>query len=133
MSAFCVFENGKLSSKFQDYLQVTGNYNFFVVVEISRQPGTTNSTVVVTPFTKADRKKKVNAEVCWSQVSAAGEAKLESMPNQYQMSARGNLVLIRSKQVRSSQDQATPSWIHWRCCSYLRTSHPRKQHTKGSQ
>lgn len=95
MSAFCVFENGKLARAFQDYLEVTGSYKFFVVIEINRKPGTTDSTIIITPFRKADRKIKISSEICWSQVSAAGESVLESMPHQYQVSARGSRVFIR--------------------------------------
>ncbi len=90
MNAFCVLENDKLTNNFQKYLTVTGTFTFFVCVDIKRKPGTSNSSISIATFAKADRKIAIATKCRWNLVAAEGDYPIHNSGNSYQLSPRGN-------------------------------------------
>jgi hypothetical protein len=88
MQNFCVIENGQLSNNFQEYIQVSGAFNYFVCIEIKRKPGTTNSSIAITPFSKPDRNLAIAAKYRWLQISNEAQYNLNMTANFYQLSPR---------------------------------------------
>lgn len=88
MNNFCVIENGQVSGSFQDYLQVTGSYNYFVCVDIQRKPGTTNSSISITTFSRADRSIAIGSKCKWFLRTSDSKYDLHMTANFYQVSPR---------------------------------------------
>lgn len=88
MSNFCVIENGQVSGSFQSYVQVTGNYNYFVCVDIQRKAGTTNSSIAITTFSRADRSIAIGSKCKWFLRTTDSKYDLHMSANFYQVSPR---------------------------------------------
>jgi hypothetical protein len=97
MSNFCVLENGVQSGNYSKYLKVSGNFNYYVCVELKRKPGTTNSSISITTFGKNDRKIAIASKNSWSQATSQSQQvyPLNLTANFYQLSPRGTLHLIQ--------------------------------------
>ena len=88
MQNFCVIENGQLANTFQHYVEVSGSFNYFLCIEIKRKPGTTNSSIALTPFSRADRNIAIAAKYRWLQLGKETQYNLNMTANFYQLSPR---------------------------------------------
>lgn len=75
MTSFLVQENGEVSKNFSSYLNVGGSVNYFVLVELRRKPGTTNSSIQVKAFTSSDMTKQVAIGLQWAHTTATPHPK----------------------------------------------------------
>ena len=88
MQRFCVIENDKASNNYQSYLSVSGQFNYFVAVEVKRKPGTSNSNISVTAFSRADRSIAIAVKFKWEQIDGDFNYDLNMTANFYQLSPR---------------------------------------------
>lgn len=88
MKNFCVVENNQPSSNFQSYLKVSGQFSFYVCIDIQRKPGTTNSSVSITTFSKPDRTIAIGSKCKWFLMTSSGKFDLNMTANYYQCSPR---------------------------------------------
>ena len=92
MSRYCVVENDKRLAGVPEYISVSGSFNFYVCIEIKRKPGTTNSSISVTCFTKEDRRIAIASKFKWYQAvenMPSSAKQLNLTANFYQVSPRG--------------------------------------------
>jgi hypothetical protein len=66
-----VTENGNMNPKLSQFVKVTGNFNYFLHVEIKKVMGTTNSSITVQTFTSPDRTTPVDSNINWIHISSA--------------------------------------------------------------
>ena len=45
MENFVVLENEYVSQNYENFMRIGGGYNYFVVVDVKRNAGTTNSSI----------------------------------------------------------------------------------------
>ncbi len=88
MQQFCVIENDKLANSYQSYLSVSGQFNFFVAVDLKRKPGTSNSNISITAFSRPDRAIAIGVNYKWEQLDGEYKYDLSMTANFYQLSPR---------------------------------------------
>ena len=88
MQQFCVIENDRPATGYQSYLSVSGQFNFFVAVEVKRRPGTSNSNISITAFSRADRAIAIAVKCRWEQIDGEYKYDLNMTANFYQLSPR---------------------------------------------
>lgn len=92
MQAASVVVNGAETSDYQGFLQVSGTFNYFVCIEIKRSPGTTNSSIVVTAFTKSNKNIAIAVKYQWFHMGAnplKDRSGLNRQGSHYQLSSIG--------------------------------------------
>lgn len=101
---FSYFENGQHVKIVPEYLEVGGEFNYHVQVQLKGRPSTTNSSMSVACFTQDDKTCPVDCIFRWEQISSQAETfdtYLES--NQYEFSPRD---LGRWLQLRIAPNEA---------------------------
>jgi hypothetical protein len=88
MKNFCVNENNQPSASFQNFVKVSGQFNFYVCIDIQRKPGTTNSSIAITTFSKSDRTIAIGSKCKWFLLTTSGKFDLNMTANYYQCSPR---------------------------------------------
>lgn len=93
MANFLVQENGEPSKGYSNYLNVGGTINYFLLIELRRKPGTTNSSIQVKAFTAPDMAKQVAISLHWAHTTATPHPKYTPIAFQgetYHLSPLGN-------------------------------------------
>jgi hypothetical protein len=101
MQTSSVTVNGSETQNYQGYLQVSGLFNYFVSIEVSKSPGTTNSSIVVTAFTKSNKNIAIAVKYQWFHVGAnplKDRSSLNKHGSHYQLSSVGSIDLNRPEQ-----------------------------------
>lgn len=99
MKSACVVINGLESSNFQEFLKVSGDFNYYVCIDIKRKAGTTNSSLSITAFTKADRRIAIAVKYRWFHLGAnplTDRFQIDKTANHYQLSPKGNTRLRKT-------------------------------------
>ena len=72
VNKFLVVENGQQLSSSPSYVQVMGDFDFYVKMEIKRNANTTSSSIDFSCFSKADRRIAIAAKFHWMRDSPKG-------------------------------------------------------------
>lgn len=88
MDQYCVIENNRESNSYHGYLKVTGDFNFFVAIDIKRKPGMCNSNISLSAFSRSDRMIAIGVKYRWRQIDGQDKYDLNMTANFYQLSPR---------------------------------------------
>ena len=94
MQSACVLVNGLETPNYQEFLKVSGNFNYFVCIDIKRKAGTTNSSLSITAFTKSNRNIAIAVKYRWFHIGSnplSDRTPIEKTANHYQLSPKGSL------------------------------------------
>lgn len=109
MQSSSVTVNGSETHNYQGFLQISGLFNYFVSVEVSKSPGTTNSSIVVTAFTKSNKNIAIGVKYQWFHVGVnplKDRSSLNKHGSHYQLSSVGSLDLKRPEQTNRNHGSA---------------------------
>ena len=93
MDMFAVVENGMESKEYEAYMTVGGAFNYFVVVDLKRKPGLTNSSVTITAYRDTSKAAPIDTIIQWAHTTAAPVPKYSQLMiqnNTYHLSAVGS-------------------------------------------
>lgn len=116
MESVAILENGLPTTGTPKYIKVSGLHNYYVVVDIKRKPGTTNSSVIVKTYTNSTRATPVHVAHNWSHANVVTNPNSSIMAmndDTYHLSPLGKLGLIRSQQEPRAANSSGTAGIPW--------------------
>ena len=97
MNPFSVTVNGQRVAEYRGYIKHKGLHNYFISIDIKRNPAYCNSSITINAYSKSDQKIAIAVKYKWASIKqSSGKAtQIICGSNHYQLSPRGTLIVIR--------------------------------------
>lgn len=99
MNSACVLVNGLETKNYQEFLKISGDFNYFVCVDVKMKAATTNSSISITAFTKSNRTIAIAVKNRWFHLGdnpLVDRYPIDKTANHYQLSPKGSLGLTET-------------------------------------